>query len=325
MAHGQRTARYAVLAVLVLSAACTDRGSIVSPEEPATGKPPPVDPGDPLFSRGGTWDARAADMDGDGMSDLLVTTHEGWRQPGGVWLQRTDGWFGSAFHFPKSNDRHGCATADVNLDGLIDFYCQTGTMKGEGERANELWLQQTDGTFVDGAGAWGVKDSYGRGRRPIFFDHDGDGGPGLYTTVWGKRVDDEVNRNRLWINEGGTGSTRSSWGPTTPPWGSRRIRRRAVATSRSSSTAERWCSPAGMTGPARSCGEVPRRADGEKGGVFRFAPIRSCASSLPPAGLQQLLPGHSCHADRPQPRHEGCRCVLSWPPMATPRCDHGRP
>jgi hypothetical protein len=196
------------IALALTFAACADTVG-VAPERddplargPSPARRPAPEIGLP-FVQGRTYDARAADFDRDGRTDLVVTTHEGWIHPDGIWQQRPNGSFELVFPFlPAANDRHGCATGDVNGDGREDVYCQTGVSEGTGVSANELWIQQPGGAFLERAGAWGVADEYGRGRLPIFFDHDGDGRLDLYTTVWGDRTDDEVNRNRLWINEG---------------------------------------------------------------------------------------------------------------------------
>ena len=67
---------------------------------------------------------------------------------------------------PVVRDRHGCATADFNGDGLLDVYIAIGGCKGTCRNAKELWIQHPDHTFVDEAKKWGIDDPGGRGRVP---------------------------------------------------------------------------------------------------------------------------------------------------------------
>lgn len=47
---------------------------------------------------------------------------------------------------PKTIDRHGCTSVDVNLDGLPDVVCGVGANKGRGHGYNELYLTATNGS-----------------------------------------------------------------------------------------------------------------------------------------------------------------------------------
>jgi hypothetical protein len=48
---------------------------------------------------------------------------------------------------PKTIDRHGCTSVDVNLDGLPDVVCGVGANKGRGHGYNELYLTAPNGTL----------------------------------------------------------------------------------------------------------------------------------------------------------------------------------
>ncbi|WP_258105158.1 VCBS repeat-containing protein [Marinoscillum sp. MHG1-6] len=68
----------------------------------------------------------------------------------------------------------GVAMADINGDGLLDIYvCNSGDVDG-GNRGNELFINQGDGSFSEEAGAYGLSDQ-GFSTHAAFFDFDQDG------------------------------------------------------------------------------------------------------------------------------------------------------
>ncbi|MDB5017938.1 MAG: repeat protein [Mucilaginibacter sp.] len=69
----------------------------------------------------------------------------------------------------------GVTMVDINGDGWLDIYiCNSGGLKGA-DRANELYINQKDGTFKEEAEKYGLADK-GLSTQAIFsdFDHDGD-------------------------------------------------------------------------------------------------------------------------------------------------------
>ena len=84
-----------------------------------------------------SYGAIAADFDGDGVDDLLISRHG---RPARLALNR-DGVFvdNPAMTFPPI-DRHGCTAADVDGSGLLDLYCTIGGKRGSGLKSDELWL-----------------------------------------------------------------------------------------------------------------------------------------------------------------------------------------
>jgi hypothetical protein len=103
----------------------------------------------------------------------------------------------------RRNDRHGCAAADVDLDGLDDVYCAKGARLGTARKWNELWMQNPDGTFTDRAFAYGVQDVWGRGRFPVFLDLNHDPWPDLFIGNQIPRKDNHPTPNRTFVNQGG--------------------------------------------------------------------------------------------------------------------------
>src|SRR6201996_1659732 len=65
----------------------------------------------------------------------------------------------------------GVTMVDINGDGWLDIYISnSGGMKGA-DRANELYINQKDGTFKEEAAEYGLADK-GLSTQAIFFDFD---------------------------------------------------------------------------------------------------------------------------------------------------------
>jgi hypothetical protein len=159
-----------------------------------------------------TYGAYPYDFNNDGLLDVLIEPHN---LKSGLRLYRNDG----GGHFTQVDqgqfvtrapdgtlrtDFHGCDWADVNQDGLADLFCMMGANHGTlTDKANALWIQQSDGSFTSAAAAYGVTDPTGPGRDAAFLDVNKDGYPDLYITN-ALRPDGTPAPNRLFINVGGT-------------------------------------------------------------------------------------------------------------------------
>lgn len=149
-----------------------------------------------------SWSAAVGDLDQNGWPDVLLGVHgDGparlYRNDTGRFTEIDVGSF-------VDNDRHDCAWGDANRDGRPDVYCTVGADSGHGRGKNELWIQQTDQTFVDEAEAFGVMDEFGRGRRTTFIDVNHDTYPDLFVGNQFPRSDGNLSPNRLFINQGGS-------------------------------------------------------------------------------------------------------------------------
>ena len=133
-----------------------------------------------------SYGATVLDLDGDGWDDLLLSRHT----EQGRLLRNRNGHFVAAAGDPlPAPDRHGCAAADVDLDGHVDAYCAVGAARGAKLKTNELWTDLETARPRQVSVAMGVDDPLGRGRRAAFLDLDGDPYPDLLVTSDPLRVD----------------------------------------------------------------------------------------------------------------------------------------
>jgi hypothetical protein len=144
------------------------------------------------------------DLDRDADLDVVWNRHS--RQTTQLFYNDGFGHFTERFAGVLSAqvDRHQCAAADVDRNGRIDLYCVVGASYGTTIKANELWMQQATGGFVNKAAQYGVLDRYGRGRTATFLDVNDDGWQDLYVVNYYPRPDVLPTKNRLYMNQGGT-------------------------------------------------------------------------------------------------------------------------
>jgi len=152
------------------------------------------------FHRWG-YGAYSGDYDGDGFDDLFVTCYGEnalLRNTGhGQFVETTRG-AGLAGNAWSS----GAAFGDIDRDGDLDLYVVNyarlpatgkapqseflGVMVMSGPAGlpavpDILWINQGDGTFVDGSEAWGLREEPARwGLGAVMLDFDGDGWIDLY-------------------------------------------------------------------------------------------------------------------------------------------------
>ena len=148
-----------------------------------------------------TFSASVADFNGDGWPDIFIARH--WH-PADLWLNNQDGTFtqSDATYFTSIKDRHDCAAADFNKDGLAGHVLQRGSRSRLRGKANALYMQQPDGTFVDEAYQEGVTDPWGRGRYGAVLDANNDGYPDIFYGTESLRPDGMPSIDRFYINTG---------------------------------------------------------------------------------------------------------------------------
>jgi hypothetical protein len=134
-----------------------------------------------------TYSATPVEYNRNGVQDVLIGYHglggKLWHNKGGTYTRVArsawPGSYGRGLHV----DRHDCAWADVDRNGLPDAYCSTGRMRRnvvKTGRDNELWLQVRRGEFREVGTRWGVGDRCGRGRQVAFLNANGDRWPDLF-------------------------------------------------------------------------------------------------------------------------------------------------
>ena len=108
---------------------------------------------------------------------------------------------------PYSQSQNGpfIATADVNNDGLADFF-----VGGAAGFTGELYLQTTNGTFSKSESETWKNDKSSEDLGVLFFDYDGDGDQDLYVSSGGASFveGDNLYQDRLYANDGSGGFTK---------------------------------------------------------------------------------------------------------------------
>ncbi len=215
---GRRIALASLAAALLLSV-LTATSAAGSGQRTTTGRQPAmnVTAVDEAASAGlaqttETGQSTVADLNGDGLPDIflnragLATAQEFLNNGDGTFTEANAGTFVDA-------DRRDCASADVNGDGRADIFCSLGAHHASWLKSDELWMQQTDGTFINQDQQAGVAAPMARSRRTVFLDANGDGHPDLFVSADPDRPDGLPSSDQLFINQGdGTFADSPSYG-----------------------------------------------------------------------------------------------------------------
>ncbi len=115
------------------------------------------------------------DVNNDGKPDIFFTSNQGDCK---LYINEGNWKFKDVTAQAGLNKYHrwhtGVTMVDINGDGWLDIYiCNSGGL-GNASRANELYINQKDGTFKEEAAKYGLADK-GLGTQAIFFDYDHDG------------------------------------------------------------------------------------------------------------------------------------------------------
>src|SRR6185436_10327982 len=144
-----------------------------------------------IYNGGGV---AVADINNDNLPDIFLTGNQSSCQlflnegnfhfknitkPAGV---NTDGWC------------TGVTAADVNADGLKDFYvCRSNTENPPHLRANLLFINNGNLSFTESAGKYGL-DNQGYSTQAAFFDYDLDGDPDMFLLNHPKKNEEIIDR-----------------------------------------------------------------------------------------------------------------------------------
>lgn len=120
------------------------------------------------------------DVNNDGLVDLYFTSNQGdnklYQNKGNFQFEDVTDFAGVKGERAWST---GTAMVDINADGLLDIYvCNSGDIKGE-KKANEFFINQGNGKFIDKALEMGLADE-GYSTQAAFFDYDNDGDLDVY-------------------------------------------------------------------------------------------------------------------------------------------------
>jgi len=156
------------------------------------------------------------DINNDGRPDIFFTSNQGDNK---LYLNKGNWKFEDITAKSGLTSKHhwhtGATMVDINGDGWLDIYvCNAGIIEGD-DRANELYINQKDGTFKEEAADYGLDDK-GESTQAIFFDYDHDGDLDCFVLNNSPRsiesfgydknlrnIRDAVNGDRLYRNDGG--------------------------------------------------------------------------------------------------------------------------
>lgn len=182
-----------ILAIALVLAACGDGGAgsstrfeLLAPERTGVRFENTITPTEEHDFRNHAFIYNGAgvalgDVDGDGLTDIYLT---GNMVSSRLFLNRGE------MRFTDVTEEAGVATdrwatgasmVDIDADGDLDIYVSvSGPDRGDpARRANLLFVNRGDGTFVEEAARWGIADT-GFTTHSAFLDHDRDGDLDLY-------------------------------------------------------------------------------------------------------------------------------------------------
>ncbi|MCU0449764.1 MAG: VCBS repeat-containing protein [Bernardetiaceae bacterium] len=120
------------------------------------------------------------DVNNDGRTDLFLTSNQGDNK---LYLNQGNFKFKDVTAQAGVAGKHawstGATLADVNADGWLDIYVCNAGSRPQDDRANELYINNQNGTFTDQAAAYGLADR-GYSTHAAFVDYDRDGDLDMY-------------------------------------------------------------------------------------------------------------------------------------------------
>jgi enediyne biosynthesis protein E4 len=156
------------------------------------------------------------DVNNDGKPDIFFTSNQGSNK---LYINKGNFKFEDVTANANLMSKHkwhtGVSMVDINADGWLDIYvCNAGIINGD-DRANELYINQKDGTFKEQAHEYGLDDK-GASTQAVFFDYDHDGDLDCFVLNNSPRsidnfgykknlrgIRDSINGDRLYRNDNG--------------------------------------------------------------------------------------------------------------------------
>ncbi len=115
------------------------------------------------------------DVNNDGKPDIFFTSNQGENK---LYINKGNWKFEDVTAKAGLKGYHrwhtGVTMVDINGDGWLDIYVSNSGGLKDADRANELYINQRDGTFKEEAVKYGLADK-GLSTQAIFFDFDHDG------------------------------------------------------------------------------------------------------------------------------------------------------
>src|SRR5687768_7721744 len=115
------------------------------------------------------------DVNNDGLPDIFFTSNQ---QQNKLYINKGNWKFEDITDKAGLQSRQhwhtGANMVDINGDNWLDIYvCNSGDVQGD-DHANELYINQKNGTFKEAAHEYGLDDK-GLSTQAAFFDYDNDG------------------------------------------------------------------------------------------------------------------------------------------------------
>jgi len=141
------------------------------------------------------------DINNDGLVDIYFTANKSSNK---LYLNMGDMEFKDVTESAGVGSKRfstGAVFVDINNDGFLDLYvCNSGVVNKPRELANQLYINQKDGTFKEMGGQYNVNDP-NYSTQAVFFDYDRDGDLDLYILNYSTDFSGDVAKRATLTNK----------------------------------------------------------------------------------------------------------------------------
>jgi len=141
------------------------------------------------------------DINNDGLGDIYFTANKSSNK---MYLNMGDMEFKDVTESAGVGSKRfstGAVFVDINNDGFLDLYvCNSGVVNKPRELANQLYINQKDGTFKEMGGQYNVNDP-NYSTQAVFFDYDRDGDLDLYILNYSTDFSGDVAKRATLTNK----------------------------------------------------------------------------------------------------------------------------